>query len=254
MNKLRHEKNEFLSNSGHHPREGDSKPTLDTLRQDSRQSGSGSDKESPVKLESGFKLETQVSVKEEPAAGDADVKIAAIVKSEESPAVPTSVTVDHREKAFNDLKAQQRELKGKHESLKSMYESSQNKIKDLKKQIANLTAAGGAANPINLASNTPASGNSVPGTQGAERRPPDDAQINKLKDKIRQLEKQLAGQKSAHQQQEEALLNEMEMTGSAFENMQDMNLRLVQQLREKDDANFKLMSGTYQKSTNPEDC
>ena len=33
-----------------------------------------------------------------------------------------------------------------------------------------------------------------------------------------------------------------QVTGQAFEDMQDQNLRLLQQLREKDDANFKLMS------------
>ena len=43
-------------------------------------------------------------------------------------------------------------------------------------------------------------------------------------------------------QEEETLLNEMEVTGQAFEDMQDQNIRLIQQLREKDDANFKLMS------------
>ena len=43
-------------------------------------------------------------------------------------------------------------------------------------------------------------------------------------------------------QREEALLNDLEVTGQAFEDMQEQNLRLLQQLREKDDANFKLMS------------
>lgn len=42
--------------------------------------------------------------------------------------------------------------------------------------------------------------------------------------------------------EEEALLAEMEVTGQAFEDMQEQNSRLIQQLREKDDANFKLMS------------
>ncbi|XP_037092675.1 LOW QUALITY PROTEIN: E3 ubiquitin-protein ligase Bre1-like [Pollicipes pollicipes] len=63
--------------------------------------------------------------------------------------------------------------------------------------------------------------------------------------KIRQLEelnhvlqKQIQNQK----QEAEALVNEMEVTGQAFEDMQDQNIRLIQQLREKDDANFKLMS------------
>ena len=43
-------------------------------------------------------------------------------------------------------------------------------------------------------------------------------------------------------QEAEALEDEMDVTGQAFEEMQDQNIRLIQQLREKDDANFKLMS------------
>lgn len=62
--------------------------------------------------------------------------------------------------------------------------------------------------------------------------------IKILEDSLQQLQKQLAAQK----QEEDALLNEMEVTGQAFEDMQEQNLRLIQQLREKDDANFKLMS------------
>ena len=34
----------------------------------------------------------------------------------------------------------------------------------------------------------------------------------------------------------------MDVTGQAFEDMQEQNMRLLQQLKEKDDANFKLMS------------
>ena len=37
-------------------------------------------------------------------------------------------------------------------------------------------------------------------------------------------------------------MSEMESTGQAFEEMQEQNIRLLQQLREKDDANFKLMA------------
>ena len=33
-----------------------------------------------------------------------------------------------------------------------------------------------------------------------------------------------------------------QVTGQALEDMQEQNSRLIQQLREKDDANFKLMS------------
>lgn len=254
INKLRHEKNDFLS-SGGHPRTmststsgADSEPRHDVSRQDSRQSGSGSDKEgiSPVKLESGIKVEL-VTIKDEPcpaAAGDGDVKFVGIKTESESTPTTVPIVTESKEKAFNELKLQHQQLKNKHESLKSMYESSQNKIKDLKKQLANL-GTGPTGGNQSQASSAPGSGQNV-GSQSAginsERRPNDDVQINKLKDKIRQLEKQAAQLKSNHQQQEEALLNEMEMTGSAFENMQEMNLRLVQQLREKDDANFKLMS------------
>jgi len=41
------------------------------------------------------------------------------------------------------------------------------------------------------------------------------------------------------------MLSEMEVTGQAFEDMQEQNVRLLQQLREKDDANFKLMSEVH---------
>lgn len=62
--------------------------------------------------------------------------------------------------------------------------------------------------------------------------------IRTLEETVQQLQKSLTAQK----QEDEALLNEMEVTGQAFEDMQEQNLRLIQQLREKDDANFKLMS------------
>lgn len=62
--------------------------------------------------------------------------------------------------------------------------------------------------------------------------------IAKYEEAIAQLQKNV----TAHKQEEEALLNEMEVTGQAFEDMQEQNIRLLQQLREKDDANFKLMS------------
>lgn len=46
-------------------------------------------------------------------------------------------------------------------------------------------------------------------------------------------------------QEEDAVLAEMEFTGQAFEEMQEQNVRLLQQLREKDDANLKLMSEVW---------
>ncbi|XP_018574092.1 E3 ubiquitin-protein ligase Bre1 [Anoplophora glabripennis] len=83
--------------------------------------------------------------------------------------------------------------------------------------------------------------------------------IKQLEEQKYELQKQVANQKPndgnwgghnvLHQMrpfvgshEEEALLNEMEVTGQAFEDMQEQNSRLIQQLREKDDANFKLMS------------
>ncbi|KAK6968359.1 E3 ubiquitin-protein ligase Bre1 [Biomphalaria glabrata] len=62
--------------------------------------------------------------------------------------------------------------------------------------------------------------------------------IKKMEETIIELQKNLANQK----QREEALLNDLDVTGQAFEDMQEQNTRLLQQLREKDDANFKLMS------------
>ncbi|KYO29735.1 E3 ubiquitin-protein ligase BRE1B [Alligator mississippiensis] len=62
--------------------------------------------------------------------------------------------------------------------------------------------------------------------------------IRLAEEQIEHLQRKLAATK----QEEEALLSEMDVTGQAFEDMQEQNLRLLQQLREKDDANFKLMS------------
>ncbi|XP_058986365.1 E3 ubiquitin-protein ligase Bre1-like [Musca domestica] len=82
--------------------------------------------------------------------------------------------------------------------------------------------------------------------------------IKQLEEQKYELQKQVASQKPPDNawgpggpnyarpfvgsHEEEALLNEMEVTGQAFEDMQEQNSRLIQQLREKDDANFKLMS------------
>nr|XP_048710378.1 E3 ubiquitin-protein ligase BRE1B isoform X2 [Caretta caretta] len=69
----------------------------------------------------------------------------------------------------------------------------------------------------------------------------DEDALRKIKlaeEQIEHLQKKLAATK----QEEEALLSEMDVTGQAFEDMQEQNMRLMQQLREKDDANFKLMS------------
>jgi len=69
----------------------------------------------------------------------------------------------------------------------------------------------------------------------------DDEAIRKIKlldDQVHGLQRQIAMQNS----EGETLISEMEVTGQAFEDMQDQNSRLIQQLKEKDDANFKLMN------------
>ncbi|XP_073402390.1 E3 ubiquitin-protein ligase BRE1B [Dendrobates tinctorius] len=69
----------------------------------------------------------------------------------------------------------------------------------------------------------------------------DEEALRKIKIAEEQIE-HLQRKLSATKQEEEALLSEMDVTGQAFEDMQEQNIRLMQQLREKDDANFKLMS------------
>jgi E3 ubiquitin-protein ligase BRE1 len=55
---------------------------------------------------------------------------------------------------------------------------------------------------------------------------------------IKQMQKDLTHAKH----DEDAMLSEMEVTAQAFEDMQEQNARLLQQLQEKEDANLKLMS------------
>ncbi|XP_062501323.1 E3 ubiquitin-protein ligase BRE1A-like [Corticium candelabrum] len=55
---------------------------------------------------------------------------------------------------------------------------------------------------------------------------------------IKQMQKDLTHAKH----DEDAMLSEMEVTAQAFEDMQEQNARLLQQLHEKEDANLKLMS------------
>jgi len=159
-------------------------------------------------------------------------------------------TEDKNLKAFQELKNQLKELKTKHETLKGMYDSLLRQNKELKKQNAQFTASNNKADPslTTLSNNTNANSD----CKGLQQTPQNALQstipkgqedlIAKLKAKIQTLEKVIASHKQQYQQQEEALLSEMEVTGSAFENMQETNVRLLQQLKEKDDANFKLMS------------
>ena len=49
----------------------------------------------------------------------------------------------------------------------------------------------------------------------------------------------------AKRQEAQALVEEMECTAQAFEEVQEQNLRLLQQIKEKDDANFKVGACLY---------
>lgn len=62
--------------------------------------------------------------------------------------------------------------------------------------------------------------------------------IRSLDDTCEKLRKDLANAK----QEEEGLMNEMESTGQAFEDTVEQNTRLAQQLKEKEEANLRLMS------------
>lgn len=82
---------------------------------------------------------------------------------------------------------------------------------------------------------------------------PSNKKILELKETIHQLQKQLDKTKS----EEEALMQDLDVTGQAYEDMQEQNHRLLQQLEEKDEANFKLMSehlktNAFQKHLNEE--
>lgn len=67
---------------------------------------------------------------------------------------------------------------------------------------------------------------------------PPHKKILELKEVIHQLQRQLEKTKG----EEEALMQDLDVTGQAYEDVQDQNSRLLEQLEEKDDANFKLMS------------
>lgn len=84
-------------------------------------------------------------------------------------------------------------------------------------------------------------GNWRRGTGGKAKKIADEDALRRIRQAEEQIE-HLQRKLGATKQEEEALLSEMDVTGQAFEDMQEQNGRLLQQLREKDDANFKLMS------------
>ncbi|XP_076817481.1 E3 ubiquitin-protein ligase BRE1A-like [Clavelina lepadiformis] len=126
------------------------------------------------------------------------------------------------EDQVSNFKMQISSLEEENESLKSEIAS---KTKDLAELIMKLSRETERANQL----------------EEKHPRGPDPETLRKIK----VLEETIAEQRknlAATKQEEEALLSEMDVTGQAFEDMQEQNMRLLQQLREKDDANFKLMS------------
>lgn len=104
-----------------------------------------------------------------------------------------------------------------------------------------------SSKPITNNSSSSSTNNSV------NNHSPSSKKILELKEIIHQLQKQLDKTKS----EEEALMQDLDVTGQAYEDMQEQNHRLLQQLEEKDDANFKLMSenlktNAFQKHLNEE--
>lgn len=106
------------------------------------------------------------------------------------------------------------------------------------------------SNNSSNANNTSSSANA---NNSINNHSPSNKKIMELKEIIHQLQRQLDKTKS----EEEALMQDLDVTGQAYEDMQEQNHRLLQQLEEKDDANFKLMSehlktNAFQKHLNEE--
>uniref|UniRef100_A0A6G1S4K8 E3 ubiquitin protein ligase n=1 Tax=Aceria tosichella TaxID=561515 RepID=A0A6G1S4K8_9ACAR len=96
----------------------------------------------------------------------------------------------------------------------------------------NIIATNPTRQPNNNSSSSSLTNNSL------NHHAPSMKKIADLKEIIHQLQKQLDKTKS----EEEALMQDLDVTGQAYEDMQDQNHRLLQQIEEKDEANFKLMS------------
>lgn len=58
----------------------------------------------------------------------------------------------------------------------------------------------------------------------------------------KKLNEKIKGELKEKTETSDALVIDLELLGTAYEDLQEQNMRLLQQLKEKDDANFKLMS------------
>ncbi|KAL5017336.1 hypothetical protein ScPMuIL_006925 [Solemya velum] len=171
-------------------------------------------------------------------------------ESLDTPTTPTSKDdekeeVEYREKGksdseiIKDLRAQLKKVQDSQKELKLLLDMYKSAPKDQRDKVQMMASEKKAKQEIEeLRSRI----KHLQENERKERRKlaEDDAlrKIKKMEETIADIQQKLETQK----QREEALLKEMEVTGQAFEDMQEQNTRLLQQLREKDDANFKLMS------------
>lgn len=110
-----------------------------------------------------------------------------------------------------------------------------NNSENLHNSVSNHSTGITVANPTRPTNNS--SGSSLT-NNSVNHQGPSIKKIAELKDIIHQLQKQLDKTKSV----EESLMQDLDVTGQAYEDVQDRNLLLIQQIEEKDEANFKLMS------------
>lgn len=130
------------------------------------------------------------------------------------------------------------------ESSKSSSHATNNNSSDnLNHSVSNhsTTTIAASTAPSNQTTNKPtnnSSSSSATTNNSVNNHSPSNKKILELKEVIHQLQKQLDKMKS----EEEALMQDLDVTGQAYEDMQEQNHRLLQQLEEKDEANLKLMS------------
>lgn len=151
-----------------------------------------------------------------------------------------SLTKEQREKA--QIMADEKETKNQFEQLENKCKELQDKLKSLEEELdSSSKQIISKEKEIDFIKVTLNAERAKLEKYEKSQRGPDAESMRKIKvleESIAELRKNLANTK----QEEEALLSEMDVTGQAFEDMQEQNMRLLQQLREKDDANFKLMS------------
>lgn len=164
------------------------------------------------------------------------------------------VQVEQKSSDINRLKRlleESKKAERHHNESKSSVHASTNNGDNLTNNVSN-HSTNVSNNPTNKPTNNSSSSSTITNNSMNNHSPPN-KEILRLKEIIHQLQKQLDKTKS----EEEALMQDLDVTGQAYEEVQEQNHRLLQQLEEKDDANFKLMSehlktNAFQKHLNEE--